>query len=317
MQLSEEFGQSFVRLPLKKSANIKHGNALQLDWAAIVSKPNDSSDTSLYILGNPPFIGKHLRNTSQNADMELACAPLPNSGMLDYVCAWYVKATQFIESTQIKVAFVSTNSITQGEQVGALWQWLIDQGVKIHFAHRTFRWSNDARGKAAVFCVVIGFGLQDAKPKRLYDYAEPDAEPHEIIVRNINPYLVDAANVMAVSRSKPICDAPKMVYGSKPTDGGFLLLADDEKAELLSKEPAADKFIKPLISAHEFINGEKRWCVWLADAEPSEFRKLLEIMKRVEGVLIFVKTAKKLKPLASQAPHICLEKSVNPKVTMF
>ena len=206
MQLSEEFGQSFVRLPLKKSANIKHGNALQLDWNAFVPKPNDSDETTLYILGNPPFIGKHLRNTSQNADMELACAPLQNSGMLDYVCAWYVKAAQFIEGTNIQVAFVSTNSITQGEQVGALWQWLIDHGVKIHFAHRTFRWSNDARGKAAVFCVVIGFGLQDAKNKRLYDYADPDAEPHEIIARNINPYLVDAANVIAVSRSKPICD---------------------------------------------------------------------------------------------------------------
>ena len=143
-----------------------------------------------------------MRNKSQNADMELACAPLLNSGMLDYVCAWYVKAAQFIESTQIKVAFVSTNSITQGEQVGALWQWLIGHEVKIHFAHRTFRWSNDARGKAAVFCVVIGFGCQDTRIKRLYDYADPDAEPHEIIVRNINPYLIDAANVIALQQKQ-------------------------------------------------------------------------------------------------------------------
>ena len=183
MELSQEFGLTYIRLPLKKSANIKNGNALQLDWD-FVPKAN------LTILGNPPFIGKHLQNAEQNADMDLVCAPLKTYGVLDYVSAWYVKATQFIQGTNIKVAFVSTNSITQGEQVGALWNWMLTQGVKIHFAHRTFRWVNDARGKAAVFCVIIGFGLDEVSKKRLFDYATPDSDAMEITAKNINPYLV-------------------------------------------------------------------------------------------------------------------------------
>ena len=293
MQLSREFGQTFVRLPLQKSAHIHHGNALRLDWETIIPKPDGSEQVTLYILGNPPFVGKHLRTPAQNADMELACASLPEHGMLDYVSAWYVKAAQFIQGTATRVAFVSTNSITQGEQVGALWRWLLAQGVKIHFAHRTFRWSNDARGKAAVFCVIIGFGLQEVKPKRLYEYASLDADPMEALPQNISPYLVDAPDVIIASRSKPICAVPEMVKGSQPTDDGNLLLTDEEKNELLQQEPGADKFIYPLVSAHEFLNGKNRWCLWLKDAAPHELRALPQVTKRVGNVRTFRLASKK------------------------
>jgi len=277
MELSQEFGQTYIRLPLKKSVNIKHGNALQMDWD-FVPKAN------LIILGNPPFIGKQMRNAEQNADMDLVCAPLKTYGVLDYVSAWYVKAAQFIKDTNIKVAFVSTNSITQGEQVGVLWNWMLAQGVEIYFAHRTFRWINDARGKAAVFCVIIGFGLQDVSKRRLFDYATPDAEAMEITAKNINPYLIAADNVVIDSRNKPICDIPEMSFGSMPNDGGFLLLDSDEKKELLSLEPNAKKYIRPFLGSQEFINKEERWCIWLVDVSPAEMRMMPEIMKRVDKV---------------------------------
>lgn len=277
MELSQEFGQTYIRLPLKKSANIKNGNALQMDWDFVPK-------ASLTILGNPPFIGKQLRNAEQDMDMETICSPLQNYDVLDYVSAWYVKATQFIQNTNIKVAFVSTNSITQGEQVGALWNWMLAQGVKIHFAHRTFRWINDARGKAAVFCVIIGFSLQDEAKKYLFDYASPDAEAMEIKAKNINPYLVDAENVIVSSRSKPISEVPEMSFGSMPNDGGYLIFNDEEKKDFLENEPAAKKFVFPLLSAKEFLHGENRWCLWLKDASPSEIKNIPEIKKRVDAV---------------------------------
>ncbi|MCB8944121.1 MAG: class I SAM-dependent DNA methyltransferase [Ardenticatenaceae bacterium] len=231
--------------------------------------------------------------SAQNADMDFVGGNLLKYGVLDYVCAWYIKAAQFIQNTNIQVAFVSTNSITQGEQVGVLWQWLLAQNIKIHFAHRTFRWSNDARGKAAVFCVIIGFGLEDAKTKRLYEYTSPDAEPLEVTANNINPYLVDATNVIITSRNKPICAVPQMVKGSQPTDDGNLLLTDEEKATLLGHEPHAQNFIYPLVSAHQFLNGENRWCLWLKDISPKELRALPNIMKRVENVRTFRLASKK------------------------
>jgi hypothetical protein len=277
MELSQEFGQTYIRLPLKKSANIKNGNALQMDWD-FVPKAN------LTILGNPPFIGKQMRNAEQNADMDLICAPLKTYGVLDYVSAWYVKAAQFIQNTNIKVAFVSTNSITQGEQVGALWNWMLAQGVKIHFAHRTFRWINDARGKAAVFCVIVGFGLGDVNKKRLFDYATPDADAMEITAKNINPYLVAADDVIVDSRTTPICEVPQMSFGSMPNDGGFLLLDSNERKELLGIEPAAKKYIRPFLGSQEFINNQERWCIWLVDVSPVEMRMMPEIMKRIEKV---------------------------------
>jgi hypothetical protein len=176
MELSAEFGQTYTRLPLKKSAQIVQGNALRMDWKALVPKPAAAEkEATLFILGNPPFVGKHNRTDQQTRDMQVLGAALTGLGVLDYVCAWYMKAAEYIRGTRIEAAFVSTNSITQGEQAGVLWPWLFSKGVKIHFAHRTFKWSNEARGVAHVYCVIIGFATFDSPVKRLYDYETPKA----------------------------------------------------------------------------------------------------------------------------------------------
>lgn len=288
MELSAEFGQTYTRLPLKKSAHIVLGNALRMDWEALVPKPpKTETETTLFILGNPPFVGKYNRSAEQTAELLALATDLKGMGVLDYVCGWYLKAAEYIPDTRIKVAFVSTNSITQGEQVGILWPWLLNRGIKIHFAHRTFKWSNEARGNAHVYCVIIGFAAFDSPIKRLYDYETPTSEPMEILAQNINPYLVDAPDTVISNRSRPIGGVPEIHFGSMPNDGGNLLFSDEEKEEFLVVEPGAAKFIKPLLSAHEFINGRKRWCLWLKDAPPSEMRRLPEIIKRVERVRLY------------------------------
>lgn len=279
IKMGEEFGDYFVRLPLKKSPHIIHGNALDMDWNEIVSK-----DELSYILGNPPFIAKKNRDTAQNEDMKRVCSDINNYGLLDYVCCWYVKAVEYINGTGIKVAFVSTNSITQGEQTGVLWPYLFRKGLKIHFAHRTFKWYNQAKGKAQVYVVIIGFALSDTDKKLLYDYETPSSEAMEMRVKNINPFLVDFDDLVIVNRSKPICDVPDIVFGSMPNDGGNFLFTDDEKKEFLKMELNAKQYIKPLISAKEYLSGEKRWCLWLDGAKPSEWRKLKEVVKRVDNV---------------------------------
>ncbi len=197
-------------------------------------------------------------------------------GVLDYVTAWYVKAAQLIANTPTKVAFVSTNSITQGEQVGILWNLLFNHyNIKIHFAHRTFRWSNEAKGNAAVHVVIVGFANYDTNNKRIFEYEDVKSEPHEIKVKNINPYLVDTKDIFIDKRIKPICKVPEISFGSMPNDGGnFFCLQTKKKKEFVTKEPESEKFFKPpLISAHEFLNGHKRWCLWLKNADPTELKK--------------------------------------------
>lgn len=288
MRLSNAFGQTYVRLPLVHSPNISCENAIRLNWETLFP-----SKENLLILGNPPFIGKQNRNAAQMADMDFLCQPLktkglPNYGILDYVTLWYIKTAFFIVNSAVKVAFVSTNSITQGEQVAVLWQFLLSKGIKISFAHRTFKWSNEARGKAQVFCVIIGFSCNvQNEIKRLFDYETPQSEAQEILVKNINPYLVDALDIVIPSRNKPLCNVPEMIYGSKPVDDGNFFLTDEEKEELLRKEPKSEKFIQRVISAHEFINGKNRWCLWLKEMSPNEWRNLPEIVKRVEAVRDF------------------------------
>ncbi|MDO9164260.1 MAG: N-6 DNA methylase, partial [Methylococcaceae bacterium] len=280
MLISEEFGNYFVRLPLKKSATIVHGNALQIDWREVV-KPEELS----YILGNPPFLGKTYQTAEQKQDLARVFHDVKSAGLLDFVAAWYRKATDYMaENHAIKTAFVSTNSITQGEQVGVLWADLLKRGVKIHFAHRTFQWSSEAKGKAAVHCVIVGFALHDTTDKRIFDYETPQAEAHEIKAKNINPYLVDAPDVVVASRSTPICVVPKMANGGKPTDGGNLLMNDEEKAVLLQAEPQAAHWIRPYLMGEEFINAIPRWCLWLKGLEPAELRAMPQVMNRVEAV---------------------------------
>jgi type II restriction/modification system DNA methylase subunit YeeA len=209
MLVSVEFGGLFRRLPLKKSATIVHGNALQTDWRDVVP-PSELN----YILGNPPFVGKQQQSDEQKKEVLRVFHDVKGAGVLDFVAAWYRKAVDYMtENKAIKSAFVSTNSITQGEQVGILWADLLRRGVKIHFAHRTFQWTNEAKGKAAVHCVIIGFALHDYAEKRLFDYESLKAEAHEIKAKNINPYLVDAADIVLANRRDPISQINPIVFG--------------------------------------------------------------------------------------------------------
>ena len=247
-----------------------------------------------FILGNPPFVGKHLQSAEQKSDMEMIFAGVNGAGVLDYVCAWYLKAAQYLNSCsapskgglgEVKCAFVSTSSISQGEQVGILWEELYNRyKIKIHFAHRTFSWSNEAKGNAAVHCVIIGFGLQDVENKRIFDYADIKGEPTEKRVRNINPYLAEGNDLVILKRTKPICNVSSMLAGNKAIDGGNLIFNDQEKDEFTKAEPLSAKYFKQFIGSDEFINGKSRWCLWLVDAQPQELKKMPLAMKRIENV---------------------------------
>ena len=280
MMISEHFGQYFVRLPLKKSANIVHANSLQISWEDVISK-----EKLTYILGNPPFIGKQLQNKEQKDDMVRIFNKVQGAGVLDYVTAWYLKASKYIQGTNIKVAFVSTNSIVQGEQVGILWKELFSNyGIKIHFAHQTFNWSNEAKSNAAVHVVIVGFASFDTTNKKIFEYENIKAEAHEKIVKNITPYLVEGDDIVIEKRRKPICDVPNISFGSMPNDGGNFLLTDEEKEELIKQEPLSEKYIKPLLSASEFLNGKNRWCLWLEDLNPNDLKSMSLVKQRVENV---------------------------------
>jgi hypothetical protein len=277
IRLSEAFGQYFVRLPLKKSPTIVRDNALRIDWKKILPPAQCS-----FILGNPPFVGKQYMTDGQNEDMAIVCGKVKGCGLFDYVTAWYFKAAEYIRGTKITVGFVSTNSITQGEQVGILWQALLHLGLKIHFAHRTFKWESEARGKAHVHVVIIGFANFDAAKKQIYDYEVGDGTVTP--ARNISPYLVEGTDGVVTKRSQPMSAVPEIVFGSMPNDGGYLLLSDEEKSKLVRDEPAAAQFIRRFLGSEEFIHSIPRWCLWLADASPQQLRKMPEVMNRVEAV---------------------------------
>ncbi|WP_421803982.1 class I SAM-dependent DNA methyltransferase [Flagellimonas sp.] len=283
LRISEAFGMYYARLPLKKSATIVHGNALKIDWAEVIPKTELS-----FILGNPPFLGHHYQSKEQKKELNETLDGIKASGVMDYVSAWYYLAAKYISQTSIKVAFVSTNSIAQGEQVGILWKPLIEKfKVKIHFAHRTFNWSNEAKGKAAVHVVIIGFASFDSTNKRLFVYEDIKGEPSEIKAKNINPYLVDANDTIVLNRSLPICKVPGMKYGSKPTDGGHFILTPQERKELITKNSANSEVIKPFLSAREFLNNGERWCIWLVDVSPRKIKELPDILERIERVKNF------------------------------
>ena len=283
IKVSNTFGQYFVRLPLKKAAKIVHGNALRIDWEEVISKEKLN-----FILGNPPFVGHHYQNFDQKEDLKLVLDKIIGSGVMDYVSAWFYKSAQFIQSTKIKVGLVATNSISQGEQSSILWNVLINEfNISIHFAHRTFKWSNEAKGNAAVHCVIIGFASFEANEKYLFDYQTITSEPLLIKAQNINPYLINANNILVFNRKYPLCNVPNMMYGNKPTDGGNFILSEEEKNTLVLKNPLVIKFIKPFISAREFLNGGKKWCLWLLDIKPNELKNIPEILERVEAVKQF------------------------------
>jgi hypothetical protein len=273
--VADHFGIPFDRLPLTHSATIVHGNALRIDWESVVSKRELS-----YILGNPPFVGHQNRNIEQQEDMQYVYKDGKKFGKLDYVCCWYQKAIDYMAGAHIKAAFVSTNSIVQGESVSVMWKPIFEQGYEIIFAYTPFIWSNEAKGKAAVHCVIVGFAPNGSiKAKRLYE------QESIIETDNINGYLLPAPNVFIQSRGKPlIIGMPEMSKGSQPTDGGNLILSVEERAELISQYPQADKWIKQYISADDFINNRLRYCLWLKGVVPTEYRSIKPIIQRLERV---------------------------------
>ena len=288
-ETEELINQNIEFLPLKSYPNITEGNALRIDWESVVPKEKLN-----YIMGNPPFVGYSLQSKEQKADMlsiyvDEKGKPYKTAGKIDYVAAWYFKAAQLMENTAIRTAFVSTNSITQGEQVAGVWKPLYDRfDIHIDFAHRTFKWDNrgeDDKGRkkktdeymAAVHVVIVGLSSAPNKAvKRLFDNGTDKA------VDNINPFLVDAPNVFIDSRSIPLCDVPKMTTGNRPADGGHLIIEKEEYEEFIKKEPNAIKYIKRLVGSTEFINNRKRYCLWLVGVSPAELRKMPEVMKRIE-----------------------------------
>ena len=285
--LSDVFDENFARLPLIKSATVAYGpdkgNALRIDWNSVVKKEQLN-----YILGNPPFVGHHYQSAGQKVDQRDVLADISAAGVMDFVSCWFWKAAEFAANSSVKIAFVATNSICQGEQVGLLWAPLIHKfGMRIAFAHQTFRWSNEAREKAAVHCIIVGFWSEPPKLKRLFQYDTVNSDPVEVSVENISPYLVSGADVLLQNRSEPICDVPRMAWGSKPTDGGNLILSPAEREAFLIAAPEARKFLKRYIGAEEFLNGGERWCLWLTQATPHELRSIIPIQQRISAVKAF------------------------------
>jgi hypothetical protein len=326
MQISNEFGQYFVRLPLKKTAKIVHGDALETDWQSLLNplnevnvvakhaniylveepkeeyktvnvqtetfkihkgqKPKEKEEIKFdFILGNPPFIGSKIMSQTQRDAVIKEFDNIQGAGVLDYVTAWYIKAAKYIQNTKIKVAFVSTNSIVQGEQTSILWgQMLNKYKIKIHFAHRTFKWSNEAKGNAAVYCVIVGFANFETNNKSIFEYEDIKGEAHEIKAKNINPYLVDAKDIFIGKRRKPICNVPEISFGNMPNDGGFFFIEEADMKTFIKNEPLAKKYIKPFIAAQEFLNGHRKYCLWFVDLNPKDLDEMPISFKRIKEI---------------------------------
>ena len=261
-------------LPLKSYANITEGNALRLNWEDVV--PKEKLD---YIMGNPPFVGARLMDASQKSDVNLIFEGWKNVGNLDYVCCWYKKAADLMRGTGIRSALVSTNSVSQGESVANLWKPLFEAGVHIDYAYRTFRWDSEAKIKAHVHCVIIGFSIAPNHAEKILYFGD-----RAQIVQNINGYLLDADDVFVESRNTPLCNVPEIGIGNKPIDGGHYLFTKEEMEHFIKKEPQSQQYFKPWYGSQEFINRCPRYCLWLGDCSPSELRKMPECMKRVEAV---------------------------------
>ena len=280
---SEVLGEYFVRIPLHASAHIVNANSLTTDWESVVPKSELS-----YILGNPPFVGARIMSETQKAELMNIFQDTPNNGNLDYVTCWYKKAANYIQGTAIECAFVSTNSICQGEQVAILWKPLMEQqGIKINFAHQTFKWSNEAKGKAAVYCIIVGFSLYDRAKKQLFTYETVTSAPQPHEVKKINGYLIDAETIFIESRTMPLCDVPEIGIGNKPIDDGNYLFTEEEKNAFIKSEPLSEKYFHKWLGSDEFINRYYRWCLYLGKCPPNELKQMPEVLKRIEAVKKF------------------------------
>ena len=296
----QSLGLYYHRIPLKKKANIVCGNALRIDWNDVIPAEKCS-----FVMGNPPFVGRQYQTEKQKADLATVFKGMNGAGVLDLVAAWHITAARYIQANpKIPVAFVSTNSLTQGEQIAILWTELLKLNIKLHFAHRTFRWSNEGKGVAAVHCVIMGFHhspvganlfalfIEDWANKfapticRLFDYGDDIAgEPIEIQAKQINPYLVDAPTVFIDKRRKPLCkDVPEMVFGNMPNDGGQLLLSKEEADAVRQTDPIAAQYVRSFLGAEEFINNINRNCLWLKDSTAHDRKASPEIQRRMQAV---------------------------------
>jgi type I restriction-modification system DNA methylase subunit len=292
MKAGEVFGEYYVRLPLRKRANIVHGNALRIDWQSLLQPQlhdlwNKEDIDNLrydYIMGNPPFIGERQQSGENRQDLELIFG---EKVKLDYVAAWYFIAKKFVTRGNTKVAFVSTNSISQGEQVALLWSKILDENTEIFFAHRTFKWSNEAKGNAAVFCIIIGLARKSNIEKSIFEYEDIKGEAHRVIAKNINPYLIDGRNIFIEKKGKPICSALIMRNGSRANDRGLLLFNKDEKEMFIQKEPKAEIFFRKVMGAYEFINNIPRYALWLENIEPSTLKSMQTVLEIISKVKVF------------------------------
>ena len=292
-RLSIEFGQTFVRIPLEKSPHITVGNALDMEWETFLAAEKCS-----YVFGNPPFVGHQWRTKPQQDDMTRIWGRTGQVNRLDYVTCWFLKAAIYAKANRlIEIAFVSTNSITQGEQCGILWPVLFAQDLSIRYAHRTFQWNSEASGEAAVHCVIVGLTYAKGSARCIYEYEHVRSEPHASRVSRINGYLIDGPQYAVPARSLPPLGRLKMHKGSQPTDGarlrkpegGYLkfsnlILGADDRKKLLASDPICEKWLKPYVGGEEMISGQWRWCLWLKDADPSELKTSKPIVERLERV---------------------------------
>lgn len=280
LEAAQRLGNTRATVPLIHTPHIHCGNALHADWNAVLPAAECS-----YVISNPPFVGKQHQSLQQKADLKKVAANVKGYGLLDYVAGWYFKAAEYIDGTAIEVALVSTNSIAQGEQVALLWEGLRRYRLTINFAHRTFRWSNEGKGVAAVHCVIVGFSQVVRAKKYLFVYdTSIDADATRFEVARINPYLVDANWIVLEHRRTPLCRVPAMTFGSMANDGGHLLLTADERNDLIRDCPSAETLIRPFVGASEFINNGERYCLWLKNVSPALLRSLAPVYRRIEGV---------------------------------
>ena len=294
-RLSAEFLSRYLRIPLKKSPHIHHADALEIDWHTVVP-PAECS----YILGNPPFSGAKYQSEKQREQVRRVARLGGSGGTLDYVTAWYIMAGEYLANSRARIGFVGTNSITQGEQVAQLWPVLFGRcGLEIFFAHRTFAWGSDARGKAHVHVVIIGLCRRDDEPstKRLFTYDDIKGDPTESRHASLTPYLFDGSAVadrhlVVDETSQPLGTQPKLIIGSKPIDDGNYIFDGEQRIEFLEKEPKAEKYMHPFVGSEEFINGGERWILYLGDVLPGELRAMPEVMKRIAAVKEFRKASK-------------------------
>lgn len=273
-------------LPLTESANIRTANALTTDWAEVLGVKPGEQTPNVHIVGNPPFVGARLQTKEQKADLMAIWGKAKGVGDLDFVSGWFLLAARYVKDHQGHVALVSTNSISQGQQPAIIWGELSRLGMSIDFAHRTFRWSNDAPGVAAVHTIITAFSQGKPGPKRLFDYPDINGQPVEREVRHINGYLVEAPDVFITTRTKPlVAGLPEMRYGSQPNDAGWISnIAPEEAAAMRSQDPTAAKYLRRIIGARELIHNVERWCLWLVDADPADLRSSPELRRRLNGV---------------------------------